>query len=274
MTLPIPVTAHPSEVRFRKDDVVILAMKTQDSCGAVAELYAAAGCAVAVVCAQNGVENERLALRRFERVYGMMVWMAATFLTPGEAAVYSAPQSGALFLGRYPAGTDTLAAELTELLAQSSFQVRCVSDVQRWKYGKLLLNLGNALEAACGPEADLTDIRQRLEAEALACFRAAGIRCASKQEMRELAATIKISPIAGHKRSGGSSWQSLSRGTGSIEADWLNGEVVLLGRLYGVPTPINARLQELAGRLALEHIHAGSLSAEGLRRLVLTQEGP
>ena len=32
-----------------------------------------------------------------------------------------------------------------------------------------------------------------------------------------------------------------------IETDQLNGEVVLLGRLHGVPTPVNELLRRLAG---------------------------
>ena len=52
---------------------------------------------------------------------------------------------------------------------------------------------------------------------------------------------------------GGSSWQSLVRGTGTIETDFLNGEIVLLGRLHGIPTPVNADIQRRvrdAGRRA------------------------
>ena len=48
--------------------------------------------------------------------------------------------------------------------------------------------------------------------------------------------------IGGRRRGGGSSWQSLARGTGTIETDYLNGEIVLLGRLHGVPTPVNLGL--------------------------------
>ena len=47
----------------------------------------------------------------------------------------------------------------------------------------------------------------------------------------------------------GSTFQSLSRGT-STEADLLNGEIVLLGRLHGVPTPVNALLQQTCRVLA------------------------
>ena len=39
-------------------------------------------------------------------------------------------------------------------------------------------------------------------------------------------------------------------GRGSIEADYPNGEIVLLGRLHGVPTPVNAALQQLANEVA------------------------
>ena len=52
--------------------------------------------------------------------------------------------------------------------------------------------------------------------------------------------------IEGARARGGSTWQSLARGTGTIETDYLNGEIALLGRLHGVPTPVNAALQAIA----------------------------
>jgi 2-dehydropantoate 2-reductase len=48
----------------------------------------------------------------------------------------------------------------------------------------------------------------------------------------------------------GSSWQSLQRCTGDIETDYLNREIVLLGRLYGVLTPANELMQQLARECA------------------------
>ena len=56
--------------------------------------------------------------------------------------------------------------------------------------------------------------------------------------------------VKGLDRSGGSSWQSIMKGSGDIEADYLNGEIVLLGRLHGVPTPVNRALQRMANDLA------------------------
>ena len=53
-----------------------------------------------VLCAQNGVESERLALRRFARVYGVCVWLPATFLEPGVVSALCTPLTGILHLGR------------------------------------------------------------------------------------------------------------------------------------------------------------------------------
>src|SRR5947209_4300329 len=60
VTLPIDAVGHPSEITFADGDIVVLTMKTQDTAPALDELRAAVGENVPVICAQNGVENERL----------------------------------------------------------------------------------------------------------------------------------------------------------------------------------------------------------------------
>ncbi len=114
----------------------------------------------------------------------------------------------------------------------------------RWKYAKLLNNLGNAMDALCGPDADGRDLQQRARSEGAACLRAAGIDPISPEEdSARRGDRFQWDGPANRSRPGASSWQSLARGTGSIEADYLNGEIVLLGRLHGVPTPVNLMLQ-------------------------------
>ena len=49
---------------------------------------------------------------------------------------------------------------------------------------------------------------------------------------------------------GGSSWQSLVRGAGTIESEFLNGEVVHLGRMLGLPAPYNEVLWRRAEQMA------------------------
>ena len=83
VTLDVEAVGAPDELTFRPDDVVVLAMKSQDTVAALDALVAVAPRTVAVVCAQNGVDNERAALRRFELVYGMCVMCPATHLEPG-----------------------------------------------------------------------------------------------------------------------------------------------------------------------------------------------
>ena len=45
-----------------------------------------------------------------------------------------------------------------------------------------------------------------------------------------------------------------------MEASYLNGEIVMLGRLFGIPTPVNLALQETVVRLAREGMSPGSLT--------------
>ena len=90
-----------------------------------------------------------------------------------------------------------------------------------------------------------------MRSEGEACLRAAGIDFASRDEDKERRADrMHVQPVNGEYRGGGSSWQSLARGTGSIETDYLNGEIVLLGRIHGVPTPANALMQRVANEQA------------------------
>nr|WP_277344739.1 ketopantoate reductase C-terminal domain-containing protein [Cellulomonas sp. IC4_254] len=117
-----------------------------------------------------------------------------------------------------------------------------------WKYAKLLSNLGNAVEALCGPvrEPAAKELLAATAAEARAVLAAAGIEPTSPEEEAAARGDFTLVDLPGVTRRGGSSWQSLVRGAGSIEAAYLNGEIVLLGRLHGVATPLNAALLRLA----------------------------
>jgi 2-dehydropantoate 2-reductase len=252
--LPVPAVAHPRAIAFRPDDVVVLTMKTQDTEAALRDLEAAAGTDVAVVCCQNGVENERRAARRFERVYGMVVWLPATFLEPGTVECATLPPCAVLDIGRYPTGVDDTAARIAADVGSARMLSRPRERIMRHKYAKLLTNLGNGVQAITGEWPDreagrlLQDLLRR---EALACYAAAGIDYASDEEVRaEILAHLRFGPLPGRPRTGGSTWQSLMRGATTLEVDYLNGEIVLLGGLHGVPTPANALVQRIANRLA------------------------
>ncbi|WP_113698614.1 ketopantoate reductase family protein [Nonomuraea lactucae] len=261
--LPIPAANGP--VPTRDDDVLVLATKSQDTIAALEPWPRH----LPVVCAQNGVDNERTTMRRFERVYGMCVWLPALHLEPGTVAAYGHPHSGMFHLGRYPQGVDDLAQQIVTDLTKSGFVALASPDVMRWKYGKLLSNLGNAIEALCERTQGIETLRERARAEGTAVLEEAGIPYSTPQEERESRGRrVDILPIDGVSRGGGSSWQSLAKSSGSIEADYLNGEIVLLGREYGIPTPVNEVLQREADRAAREKLPPGAMPVERLTALI------
>ncbi|MEV4630960.1 2-dehydropantoate 2-reductase N-terminal domain-containing protein [Micromonospora sp. NPDC049523] len=263
-TVNLPAVAGPAELVLTPDTALVLTVKSQDTQTALGEW---AGVPVAdggtaadrlpLLTAQNGVANERAALRRFERVYPVCLWLPATFLEPGVIAAEGHPHSGMLQLGGYPSGADDTVRQIADELAKSGFVTRVRDDVMRWKYGKLLANLGNGADALFGrnPDPELVD---RLRAEGVTALAAAGIAHTSREEeAADRADNVKAHPVAGRERGGSSTWQSLARGTGSTETDYLNGEIVLLGRLHGVPTPVNAAVQRAVRRAVRERIPAG-----------------
>jgi 2-dehydropantoate 2-reductase len=263
VTLPVPAVGGPAEAEPAAGDVVVLAMKGQHTDAALDDLRRVAPDGVAVVCAQNGVENERRALRSFPDVYGVSVMLPATHLEPGLVLCHSAGLSGLLDLGRYPSGVDATATAVAEALSGATFSSAARADIMRWKYRKLLLNLGNAVEAVCGGDARRGPLYGLVMEEGAAALAAAGIDAVpGEEDVARRGDHLRMKPIEGVRREGGSSWQSLARGQGTIEADFLNGEIVLLGRLHGVPTPANELFQRLAVQFAAEGRPPGSLSVD------------
>ena len=263
-TLRIPVVDSPSAIRWSGDDVLLLATKTQDTEAALDALVPAAPAAMPVFCAQNSVANERMAMERFPNVYGVFVWCPADYLTPGNVQVWSAPQSGILHVGRYPSGSDARAEAVAAAFRDATFYAEAKPEIMRWKYRKLLSNLGNAVDALCGTAARGSGIAQRARREGVACLNAAGIPFVAddEEDAARLEHSVRARSIGGMQRRGGSSWQSLERRLGTIETDYLNGEIVRLGRLYGVPTPVNAVLQYLSQRVARERRPPGTVNPD------------
>ncbi|MBA3029822.1 MAG: ketopantoate reductase family protein [Desulfobacteraceae bacterium] len=273
-TLPIPCAGYPSEIKFRENDVVYLTMKTQHTLEALEVLRSSAGSKIPVICAQNGVDNERMAARRFSKVYAMVVMLPASHIKPGQVQAESMNITGILDAGCYPSGTDSLIEKVTEVLSGSGFSAVAEPAVMRLKYTKLLMNLNNALNTLSEPGDTAKDISRMMTREALDCYKAAGIDCASNEEFSTRRGDhIKVAPVEGKQRSGSSSWQSVFRETGSIESDYLNGEIVLLGKLYGIPTPANQVIQQMAVKLAEERGKVGSIPLETLRKRIAEAGG-
>jgi 2-dehydropantoate 2-reductase len=267
VVLDVPTVSDPADVDWGQDDVVLLATKTHQTLAALDQLIAVAPSDVPIVCLQNGLANERMALRLFPNVHGVLVLLPATHLEPGSVVV-SRGITGVLDIGRAPEGVDEIDARVAHELSGASFSSRPQSNVLAWKRAKLLRNVDNAIEATC---ADLQSdaaraLAAQVRAEAEACFVAAGWRWIDdvEYEARQHGLMPPWRPADGTSRTGGSTWQSLLRHTGSTEVDYLNGEIVLLGRLHGVPTPANALLQATVRRMAIEGREPGTVDARDL----------
>jgi 2-dehydropantoate 2-reductase len=254
--IPIPAVGHPRDIAFQAGDAVILTMKTQGTESALRDLELAAGTDIPVVCAQNGVENERLASRRYANVYCMLVALPATFLTPGEVIASASPRSGCLHAGRYPSGTDATIDAVCTALHASHFVSLPDPSAMTLKYRKLLSNLGNGVEVithqhAWGAAGDLGAFMERVREEASRCYQAAGIVATSAEEYAERVTRFyRAMPVGGEARSASSTLQSVMRGNPVVEVDYLNGEIELLGALHGVLTPYNSLVRRTAATAA------------------------
>ena len=267
-TVTLPVTDDVATLDLGSDDVVLVAVKGQDTPAAV-DALAPAGAALPIVCLQNGTSNETTFLRVFEHVYAVPVMLPAEHLEPGVVRASSAPTTGLLDIGRYPHGVDDRCEQIAAAFRASTFESAARPDVMRWKWRKLLMNLGNVVDAATGRAHGNGPILEAATREAEAVLAAAGIDVATAEEDRERRGDhLSIRPIAGAERGGGSSWQSLARGTGTIETDLLNGEIALLGRLHGVPTPVNAGLQRVGRQLAARGATPGAMTPAELAAAV------
>ncbi len=260
--VPLACVGAPDAIDWRPDDAILLAVKGQHTEAALAALRDAGVREQPIFCAQNGVANERAALRYFPNVHGITVMLPAEYAAPDEAVGFASPNFGIFEIGRYPSGLSPEAEALAAALTPAGIVGFPVPNVMESKYGKLIQNLGNIVEAALGRGVEAGEFVAALRAEARAVLDAAGIAWRDVGASDPRRALMRVGTVAGALRIGGSSTQSLSRGAGSIETDYLNGEIVLIGRLTGTPAPLNAAATALAHRLAHARAEPGSMTPD------------
>jgi len=272
--LQIQVADSPGGLEWRGDEVVMIATKGQDTAGALETLRGAAPPNTPVVCLQNGVENERIALRLFANVYGAVVMSPTAHLEPGIVQAYGTLGTGVIDIGRYPSGLDALCEEIADALGASDFSSMARPDIMRFKHAKLLSNLANAVDAICesGPAAG--EVIELAQEEGRAALNAAGVEFVA-DDVNDVVGRwerLDLQPIAGRERAGSSTRQSIVRGMPSVETDYLNGEISLLGRLHSVATPVNDALCALSARHVRERRAPGTVPAGEVLALARSAE--
>ena len=275
VTLDVAAVGGPDELELTPDDVLVFATKTQQVDAALrtwadvdvraeGRVVGSAGAVLPVLTALNGVAAEEMALRYFARVVGVCVWMPAVHLRPGEVIIRNGPRSGLLHLGSVPPGREArlLPTVSTDLIA-ATFDAPLPDDVMPWKYRKLISNLGNGLQALIGSNGGTRPLVEALDAEARTVLSAAHIEVTPDAEERAArSAGFTMHPVPGVPDDvGGSTWQSLQRGTGNVETDYLNGEIARIAHSIGQDAPLNARLASLVRQAAERGQQPGAVTA-------------
>ncbi|OGO14556.1 MAG: hypothetical protein A2Z02_04400 [Chloroflexi bacterium RBG_16_48_7] len=264
-TLKIPAVTGPGEIQFSKDDAVFLSMKGQNTEEALDDLKKAAP-EVPVFCFQNGVRNEEIAAALFKDVYSVMVTVGAKYIKEGEViAPFSAP--GLLIMGKYPRGTDEVLESAANALRIAGFTVTTTPDVMSYKWGKLVENLGNAVDAITDANrSEINDIIKGVRDEAKAILLKAGIDWKPQHEV--LKEYPSIIPPQGITKFEGSTWQSLSRKQGTVETGFLNGEIVRVAKRLGTKAPVNENLQSIVEQMAANQELPGKYKPAQLRSML------
>ena len=233
VTLAIPLEEDPQKLQLCENTAVLLCVKSQHTHEVLETLQKVPGASRAhIVCLQNGVSNEREVARRFSNVYAAVVNLPASFIHPGEVVTHAYGCGGIMDVGRYPYGLGAAVEVIADNFRSAGFSSFAEPNVMRFKYAKLLTNLFNLLQAALtdanasDSKVELKKIHGLLRQEALQCFDSAGVDCASREQVKDRHRGVySMVEIPGHPRTGGSSWQSMQRGTGNIETayfEWRN----------------------------------------------------
>lgn len=272
--LKVPVVDHPGGVDWRKGDIVYLTMKSQDTETALRDLVST-GVAVdelRLISFQNTIVNESMVSRYFPYVYGAMISVPGVYLEDGVVYNPAFGNRGYVEIGVYPKGVDSYAETFVVDLKRAGYAAFINSDVMGAKAVKMLGNLSNALVAITDCKGDTESYKEKICEEAVRCLEAGRLPL---EDSRVVSARVQTHRFKDARSSDslmakirGSSWQSLIRKQGTIEADFLNGEIVRLGRIYGIPTPYNELLQRISGEMARNREVPGKYTTEELIEMV------
>jgi 2-dehydropantoate 2-reductase len=260
---------------FADAAVVLVTVKSADTSGMAEVIAKHAADDAVIVSLQNGVGNVSVLREKLpeRRVLGGMVPFNVMAL--GEGRFHRAT-SGDIVIEQDQAGT-------AEKLSVPGLKMRPAKNIEGVQWGKLLLNLNNALNALAG-----LPLRKQLAqrawrnlfadqvAEGLAAIKAEGIKPVPPTPIPMswmppllrlpdpifealLGRTMKIDPEA---RS--SMWEDLQRGR-LTEIDYLQGVITEIADRRGLAAPLSRRIVELVRKAEAEGKGSPGLSPQQIR---------
>jgi 2-dehydropantoate 2-reductase len=248
-----------------KPDLALLTVKSQDVESSVKKVQPFLS-GTPVVTMQNGVQSDDLVARVLgkENIISSVVTFNGEFLEPGKA-LYSSLFSKTVLLIGEPFGAKGNRLQSLSALFNKALPTDISEDIRGAHWTKLLWNLITAVPAVtglsyqeCNHYPQIRELNINLMKEGLEVIKLAGIKTApvpgfplslmetmAKMPLPESSSMMKnIIESAGELPVLGSILQSIKRGK-STEVDYLNGEIVNLGKKKGIPTPVNSLMVEL-----------------------------
>ena len=256
----VRVRAESDAGAVRDAELVIFCVKSTDTDSAAACIAPHLAEGAAVLSLQNGVDNaQRLESVLRQRVVPAVVYVATEMIAPGHVKHQGR--------GELVIADSALGQRLAALFRPAGIPLQLSSNVTGAQWAKLIVNCAyNPLSAIAqlsfGP-----------------LLQGAGVKAVMRDVVEEClavtgAANIQVpgDPWEALRRTGSQSGQyssmaqDLARGK-RTEIDHLNGYVVKLGQVLGVPTPVNRSLQVLVKLLERrgqeeDAIHCGAKHSE------------
>lgn len=264
---------------LRDAKIVLVTVKSQDTADMATLIEAHAPKDAIVISLQNGVENAAVLRRHLgagHRIVDAMVpFNVVQTRASGEAPRFHQATSGTI---QIETGVDGL----RDLLDVPGAPVAEHDDIEAALWGKLLVNLNNALNALSDLplHRQLGDRRWRLlisrqMREGLGVLRAARIRPAPMEGVppRLIAFALRLPDrlfriaakgmLTVDKNARSSMWEDLRTGR-PTEIDYLQGEIVRLAEKHEVPAPLNRRVLDLVKQAEKAQKGSPALSPEAV----------
>jgi 2-dehydropantoate 2-reductase len=248
-----------------KPDLALLTVKSQDVESSVKKVQPFLS-GTLVVTMQNGVQSDDLVAGVLgkENIISSVVTFNGEFLEPGKA-LYSSIFSKTVLLIGEPFGAKGNRLQSLSALFNKALPTDISEDIRGAHWTKLLWNLITAVPAVtglsyqeCNHYPQIRELNINLMKEGLKVTKIAGIKTSpvpgfplssletmAKMPLPESSSMMKnIIDSGGEQPVLGSILQSIKRGK-NTEVDYMNGEIVNLGKKKGIPTPVNSLMVEL-----------------------------
>lgn len=265
-------------------DYILLTVKSGDTASAAESILHYLKPNAVIISFQNGVQNAAILQTTFPEHRIVKAMVPFNVLSRGEGKFHCGTEGNLAM----EANIDEY-ADIVDIFAQGSLPISLYSKIDGVQWGKLIMNLNNAVNALSGIPLlqQLNDRAYRLVmkqviAEALLVMKVAGIQPARTGKVipslmpyilglpnflfkRVASATLKIDPKA---RSSMYEDFVLKRKT---EIDFLNGEIVSLANANGVHAPVNQAIVNLVKQAEQNQAGSPNLSPGAIQNSIQAQ---